>query len=114
MGKSIFELYPKESWEHIVNTDLWRKYVDFFGEEINSLFGDNYIVKIRFGHFYKEVINGQYHIALKSLKEYKDNISLVLGSLMLFKYCSHKSISEASVSFAIFHCSAYDIVLSLL
>ena len=45
MGKSIFELYPKESWEHLVNTDLWRKYVDFFGEEINSLFGDNYIVK---------------------------------------------------------------------
>ena len=73
MGKSIFELYPKASWEHLVNTDLWRRYVNYFGEEINSLFGDNYIVKIRFGHFYKEVINGQYHIALKSLREYRDN-----------------------------------------
>ena len=73
MGKSIFELYPKESWEHLVDTDLWRRYVNYFGEEINSLFGDNYIVKIRFGHFYKEVINGQYHIALKSLRGYKEN-----------------------------------------
>ena len=48
-----------------------NSYVDYFGEEINSVFGDNYIVKIRFGHFYKEVINGQYHIALKSLRESK-------------------------------------------
>ena len=72
MGKSIFELSPKESWEHLVNTDLWCGYVNYFGEEINSLFEDNYIVKIRFGHFYKEVINGQYRIALKSLRGYKE------------------------------------------
>ena len=42
MGKSIFELYPKESWEHIVNTDLWRGYVNYFGEEIKKDFEKAY------------------------------------------------------------------------
>ncbi len=31
MGKSIFELHPKESWEHVITTNLWRGYVDYFG-----------------------------------------------------------------------------------
>lgn len=73
MGKSVFDLYPKESFDHILSTDLWKEYVDFFGEEINELFGDRYQVKIRFGHFYREVIDGRLMAGLDSLRTYKEN-----------------------------------------
>ena len=73
MGKSIFELYPKESFEHIKEQKLWKEYKEHFGEEIDELFGDNYIIKIRFGHFYREFIDGFYASALKSLRGYKEN-----------------------------------------
>ena len=73
MGKSIFELYPKESFEHIKEQKLWKEYKEHFGEEIDELFGDNYMIKIRFGHFYREFIDGLYASALKSLRGYKEN-----------------------------------------
>ena len=73
MGKSIFDLYPKESFEHIKKQALWKEYEEHFGERINLLFGDDYAAKLRFGSFYRDVIDGRLKKALRYLKSYKEH-----------------------------------------
>lgn len=73
MGKSIFDLYPKESFEHIKKQALWKEYEEHFGERINLLFGDDYATKLRFGSFYRSVIDGRLKEALRYLKSYKEH-----------------------------------------
>ena len=73
MGKSIFDLYPKESFEHIKKQALWKEYEEHFGERINLLFGDDYATKLRFGSFYRSVIDGRLKEALRYLKAYKEH-----------------------------------------
>lgn len=73
MGKSIFDLYPKESFEHIKKQALWKEYEEHFGERINLLFGDDYAAKLRFGSFYRAVIDGRLKEALRYLKAYKEH-----------------------------------------
>lgn len=73
MGKSIFDLYPKESFEHIKKQALWKDYEEHFGERINLLFGDDYAAKLRFGSFYRDVIDGRLKKALRYLKSYKEH-----------------------------------------
>ena len=73
MGKSIFDLYPKESIEHIKKHALWKEYEEHFGECINLLFGDDYATKLRFGSFYRSVIDGRLKEALRYLKAYKEH-----------------------------------------
>jgi hypothetical protein len=73
MGKSIFDLYPKESFEHIKKQALWKEYEEHFGERINLLFGDDYAAKLRFGSFYRSVIDGRLKEALRYLKAYKEH-----------------------------------------
>ena len=73
MGKSIFDLYPKESFEHIKKQALWKEYEEHFGERINLLFDDDYAAKLRFGSFYRDVIDGRLKKALRYLKSYKEH-----------------------------------------
>lgn len=73
MGKSIFDLYPKESFEHIKKQVLWKEYEEHFGERINLLFGDDYAAKLRFGSFYRAAIDGRLKEALRYLKAYKEH-----------------------------------------
>lgn len=73
MGKSIFDLYPKESFENIKKQSLWKEYEEHFGERINLLFGDDYAAKLRFGSFYRDVIDGRLKKALRYLKSYKEH-----------------------------------------
>lgn len=73
MGKSIFDLYPKESFEHIKKQALWKEYEEHFGERINLLFDDDYATKLRFGSFYRSVIDGRLKEALRYLKAYKEH-----------------------------------------
>ncbi len=73
MGKSIFDLYPKESFEHLKKHALWKEYEEHFGERINLLFGDDYATKLRFGSFYRSVIDGRLKEALRYLKAYKEH-----------------------------------------
>lgn len=73
MGKSIFDLYPKESFENIKKQALWKEYEEHFGERINLLFGDDYAAKLRFGSFYRSVIDGRLKEALRYLKAYKEH-----------------------------------------
>ena len=73
MGKSIFDLYPKESFEHLKKQALWKEYEEHFGERINLLFGDDYAAKLRFGSFYRDVIDGRLKKALRYLKSYKEH-----------------------------------------
>lgn len=73
MGKSIFDLYPKESFENIKKQALWKEYEEHFGERINLLFGDDYAAKLRFGSFYRSVIDGRLKEALRYLRAYKEH-----------------------------------------
>lgn len=73
MGKSMFDLYPKESFENIKKQALWKEYEEHFGERINLLFGDDYATKLRFGSFYRAVIDGRLKGALRYLKSYKEH-----------------------------------------
>ncbi|MBQ4509432.1 MAG: hypothetical protein II984_01800 [Clostridia bacterium] len=90
MGQGIIDLYPKETYYSDGFQALWNEYKSLFDFDIDSLFGDNYAVKLRFGHFFKELIDGQYKKALSSLIAYKENFVTELD-LELYKkfeqYC---------------------------
>lgn len=90
MGRGIIDLHPKETYYSAGVQTLWNEYRSFFDFDIDSLFGDNYAVKLRFGHFYRELIDGHYRRALSSLRAYKENFVTELD-LELYKkfeqYC---------------------------
>ncbi len=73
MGKGIIDLYPKETYFSPGVQAIWDDYKKLFDVDLDSLFGNNYAVKLRFGEFFRNVIDGHYRTALNFLRNYKQN-----------------------------------------
>ena len=73
MGKSFIDINPKEAFNSLWVKEMWDEYREYFGDLVDKLFGDNYAVKLRFGGFYRSVIEGRLRGALNFLRDYKEN-----------------------------------------
>ncbi|MBQ3066815.1 MAG: hypothetical protein IJD18_02180 [Clostridia bacterium] len=73
MGKGIIDLYPKETYFSPGVRAMWKEYKKLFKVDLDALFGENYAVKLRFGEFFRKVIDGNYRTALNFLRNYKQN-----------------------------------------
>ena len=73
MGKSFIDINPKEAFNSLWVKEMWDEYREYFGDLVDKLFGDNYAVKLRFGGFYRSIIEGRLRGALNFLRDYKEN-----------------------------------------